>query len=74
MAKGNGPAHTIRIGFVKCTIWYNKQGDAGFYSVNISRSYKDNDDKWQDGDSFNHADLPVVAKLADMATEWIAAQ
>jgi len=74
MAKGNGPAHTIRIGFVKATIWYNKNGDTGFYSVNVTRSYKGTDDKWADGDSFNHTDLLNAAKVLERAESWISAQ
>lgn len=70
----NKPAHTVRIGFVKATIWYNKNGDTGFYSVNLTKSYKNDKGDWQDGDSFNHADMPVVAKIADMASDWISAQ
>lgn len=69
MAKQNGPAHTIRIGNVKCTIWKNDT----HYNTTFTRSYKDNGD-WKDGDSFGTGDLPAVAKVADMATDWISAQ
>jgi len=70
----NKPANTIRIGNVKAVIWANKTGDNTFYNVNLVRSFKNDKGDWSDGDSFNHSDLPVVAKVADMATEWIALQ
>jgi hypothetical protein len=69
MAK-NGPAHTVRIGNVKCTIWKNDT----YYNCTISRSFKNDKGDWQDGDSFGHSDLPVVAKVVDMATNWISSQ
>lgn len=69
MAKGNQPAHTIRLGYIKATIWRNDD----FFNVTITRSYKDNNE-WKDGDSFGSGDLPVVAKVADEATNWILAQ
>lgn len=70
MPKSNQPAHAIRIGYVKCTIW--KNGD--HFNSTIARSYKDDRGEWQDGDSFGHADLPVLSKIADMATAWISEQ
>jgi hypothetical protein len=70
MANGNKPAHIIRIGYIKCTIWRNEE----FYNSTITRSWKNDRGDWADGDSFGHADLPVVAKVADMAADWISAQ
>lgn len=70
MPKNNGPAHTIRIGYIKCTIWKNGE----HFNSTLTRSYKDDKGDWQDGDSFSHADLPVVTKVADMAADWISAQ
>ncbi len=70
MPKTNSPAHTIRIGYIKGTIW--KNGD--HYNTTVTRSFKNDKGEWQDGDSFGHADLPVLAKIADQATEWISAQ
>ena len=69
MAKSNTPAHTIRLGYIKVTIWKNGE----FFNTNITRSYKDDKGDWQDGDSFGPGDLPVVSKVADMATDWISA-
>jgi hypothetical protein len=69
MAK-NGPAHTIRIGYVKATIW--KNGD--YYNANVTRSFKNDKGDWQDGDSFGHADLLNAAECLRKAEAWISAQ
>jgi hypothetical protein len=41
------------------------------YNVQISRLYKDQHDKWKDSTSFSREDLPLVAKVADLAMVWI---
>jgi len=66
----NRPAHEIRIGAVKAVIWANQTDSGVFYNVNLSRLYKDGDD-WKSTDSFRRDDLPLVAKLADKAFDWI---
>lgn len=37
------PAHKIKIGRIAATIWNND----GFYSVDVTRAYKDNYDEWK---------------------------
>ncbi len=66
----NRPAHEIRIGAVKAVIWANPTDSGVFYNVNLSRIYKDGDD-WKTTDGFRRDDLPLVAKLADRAFDWI---
>ncbi|MBX3180333.1 MAG: hypothetical protein KF886_23530 [Candidatus Hydrogenedentes bacterium] len=66
----NRPAHEIRIGAVKAVIWANQSESGVYYNVNLSRIYKDGDD-WKSTDSFRRDDLPLVAKLADKAFDWI---
>lgn len=70
MPKNNSPAATFRIGYVKATVWKNDD----HYNTTFTRTYKDGEGKWQDGDSFSHGDLPVLGKVADMATNWISEQ
>jgi len=67
MANGNKPAATFRIGGVKATVWRNGE----HFNVQFVRSYKDKDDKWKDGDSFGHADLLNLAKVAERAENYI---
>ena len=66
----NAPIHTIRLGRISAAIWSNEGSNGTFMSVTITRSYKDGDD-WKQTDSFNRDDLPLVAKVADLAHLWI---
>ncbi len=49
-AQENGkqrPAHEIRLGRIKATIWANQNDNGTWYNVTLSRSYKDGDEwKW----------------------------
>ncbi len=62
------PVHKVKIGLITAAIWNN----GGFYSVDMSRSYKNGEGNWQSSTSFGHADLLNVAKCADRAEIWIA--
>ena len=65
------PAHEIRMGRIKATIWGNETDSGGFrHNVQLRRLYKD-EEEWKQSDSFGRDDLPVVAKVADMAHTWI---
>ena len=65
------PAHEIRFGRIKATIWGNETESGSFrHNVQIRRLYKDGDD-WKTSDSFGRDDLPLVAKVADMAHTWV---
>lgn len=66
----NQPAHKVKIGLTTATIWQNE----GFYSVDISRSYKTGDNDWRSTSSFAQADLLNVAKCAERAEIWISDQ
>ena len=72
--KGNSmtksPAYKFRLGLITATIWDND----GFYSVDLSRSYKNGDGQWQSTASYGYADLLNVAKSAERAKNWIARQ
>lgn len=65
------PAHEVRLGRIKATVWANEIYQGGTaYAVQIVRLYKE-DDQWRDTTSFNRGDLPLVAKVADLAHTWI---
>ncbi len=67
------PAHECRLGRVVATIWAN-QSDAGVrHNTVITRLYKDGDN-WKRSSSFGRDDLPLVAKVADLAQIWIYQQ
>lgn len=65
------PAREFRLGRIRAAVWLNQsgQGDA-WYSVTVTRSYKDGDE-WKDTTSYRRDDLPLVAKVADLAFAWI---
>lgn len=70
MAK-NKPAHEIRLGRVKATIWANQSDQGGtWYNVTPARIYKDGEE-WKESDSFGRDDLLVLAKVLNEAHTWI---
>ena len=71
MSTHNRPVHEIRLAQVRASIWSNQaNGSRRWYSVSISRVYRDGD-VWKDTTSFGREDLPLVAKAAEMAYAWI---
>ena len=68
---GNKPVHEVRLGRIRAAVWLNDTENGPRYNVQITRLYKDQKDKWKDSTSFGREDLPLVAKVADMAMVWI---
>ena len=64
------PAHEIRLGRIKATIWGNQNDNGTWYNVTLSRSYTDGDE-WKSSTSFGRDELLTVAKVADLANSWI---
>lgn len=69
-AKKNAPVHELRVGRVRAAIWENDTQNGPRHNVTISRLYKDGDE-WRDSASFGRDDLPLVAKVTDLAHSWI---
>jgi hypothetical protein len=67
------PTHEIRLGRVKAVIWANKTDRGTRHNVTVSRLYKDGDE-WKQTSSFGRDDLPLVAKIVDLAHVWIYEQ
>ena len=65
------PVHEIRLGRIRAAVWLNDTESGPRYNVQISRLYKDKQDKWKDSASFGRDDLPLVAKVADLAMVWM---
>ena len=63
----NTPVDTIRDGSLKATIWMNPKENGTFYSVQITRSYTDEQGNWHETDSFSGSELLRVARLANIA-------
>jgi len=67
------PAHEIRLGRIKATIWENETDNGTRHNVTVCRLYKDGD-QWKQTTSFGREDLPLVAKVVDLAHTWIYEQ
>ena len=67
------PAHEIRLGAVKATIWENQTATGTRHNVTVSRIYKDGDE-WKQTESFGRDDLQLLAKVIDLAHTWIFPQ
>jgi hypothetical protein len=68
--KSSPPVHELRMGRIRAAIWENETQNGTRHNVTLSRLYKDGDN-WKDTTSFGRDDLPVLAKVADMAHSWI---
>ena len=67
------PVHEVRMGRIKAAIWANETDNGTRHNVVITRLYKDGDE-WKTSTSFGREELPLVAKIADMAHTWIYQQ
>lgn len=65
------PIHRIRIRSTTAAIWQNHSERGPWYSVTISRSYRDAAGNWQTSESFSGTDLLVLAEVARAAFLWI---
>ena len=71
MEARNKPAHEIRLGRIRVTIWANSTDDSDiWFNATVSRLYRD-ENTWKDSTAFRRDDLPVLAKALDMAYAWI---
>lgn len=64
------PVHEVRLGRIKAAIWANDVEGGIRHNVTFSRLYKEGKE-WKTSDSFGREDLPLLAKVADMAHTWI---
>ena len=61
------PIDTIRDGGLNATIWKREGEKRPFYSVELSRTYKDAQGNYQDATSFSGSELLRIARLAQIA-------
>ena len=69
----NKPAHEIRLGLIKATIWHNLTRAGERYNVTLIRLYR-NGDTWKESTHFGRDDLLLAAKVLDLAHSWIYQQ
>jgi hypothetical protein len=71
MAQKQKPVHEIRLGRIRAAIWANQTKENGvWFNITVTRLYQDGQ-QWKDATAFRRDDLPIVAKVADMAYAWI---
>ena len=71
MEEKQKPVKEVRLGRIRAAVWANQSRDYSiWFSVTVSRLYRDGE-QWKDTQSFRRDDLPVVAKVLDMAYAWI---
>jgi len=64
------PVHEIRFGLIKAAIWRNHTKSGDRHNVTVSRIYR-NGDVWKESTHFGRDDLPLLAKVVDLAHTWI---
>ncbi len=64
------PVHEIRLGRIKAAIWENETREGTRHNISLTRIYKDGN-IWKDSTSFGRDDLPLLAKVADLAHTWV---
>ncbi len=69
----NKPIDRLRDGSLKATIWANPHEQGIRYSVELSRTYKDDAGNYQDARSFSGAELLRIAHLAGKAYDRVSA-
>lgn len=68
------PVHEIRLGRIKVAIWGKQLEGHTRYNATFARLFKEEGKTWQDSSSFGREDLPLLAKVADLAHTWIHGQ
>lgn len=72
----NAPAHVVRFGRVKATVWANhSQAHGRWFSITLSRTFFDEKARQhKSAQSFGKDDLLVVAEACRQAFLWVAEQ
>ena len=63
----NPPVDTLREGGLKATIWRNEGQNGAYHSVNLSRTYKDDQGNYHDTGSFRAQDKLGLSELSRQA-------
>ena len=68
------PVHKIDLNGLRATVWKNQGKNGDYYTVQLSRSFRDKKGNWKDTASFGVRHLPAVRSLLDQAEAFVAAQ
>jgi hypothetical protein len=69
----NKPAHEIRIGGLRATIWKNATENGARFNTTFERTYRDGE-VWKSTDSFGRDDLLTLGFLAQACFAWVSQQ
>ena len=67
----NKPVENIRDGGLTVAIWANESEHGTRYSVDLTRSYKDAEDKWQTTNSLSNGEILRGSRLLTLAYDRI---
>jgi hypothetical protein len=69
------PPAEFRCGRLRATVWKNHSDTNGdWYSVTLTRSYKDGEGQWKTATSLGRDDLLLAGEVLRMAYHWINRQ
>jgi hypothetical protein len=72
---GNKPVKEFRMGRIVAAVFLNEGSNGAFFSVAISRLYKETETaNWERSHSFGRDDLCIVASVATKAMDYIYEQ
>ena len=61
MKRTQKPAFEVKVGAIQASAWRNERADGlYYYTISITRLYKDRQNRWQRSTSFRHNDLSAV--------------
>ncbi len=65
------PAFEARLNHLRATVWENRKDGASWYTVNVTRRYRDGD-QWKDASSLNGlADIVLAREALARAADFI---
>lgn len=67
----NKPVQMFRLGRIKAAIWANQKQGRNWYTITVSRSYRDEHGGWQDTGGFTLSDIPLVSKVLEHAYTYL---
>jgi hypothetical protein len=65
------PTARIKIAPLTASIWRNQRDNGVFYSVEFTRSYRDEAGNWQTSSTYNPSELLLLAHIAGKAYDEI---
>jgi phage regulator Rha-like protein len=68
------PAHKIDLNGLRATVWKNTGKKGDYFTVQLSRSFRDKKGNWKETASFSAGQLDAVRALVDQAEAFIKKQ